>query len=139
MSEENQTQLTSDDLSLLDGGQQTDDASSDSKDQVDTSAENVDANGNDAANAVDTSDADDKNISAFGDNWREDIIKNLPEEQHDKARNYLKTRNSPYDIVRGAMSADQKITELTRDRVKIPTGENDDPKDVAAYRKDRRS
>lgn len=69
--------------------------------------------------------------------WRDRLASGLPEDQRGKAKDYLKTRSSPYDILRSGMAADSKISELMRDRVKIPTGKNDDPKDVAAYRKAR--
>lgn len=71
----------------------------------------------------------------FTDDWKEKAISGVPEPARKKAESYLKTRSSPYDILNGAMSADDKIRELTSTRVKIPTGKDDDPKEVAAYRK----
>lgn len=69
--------------------------------------------------------------------WRDRFANGLPEDQRGKAKDYLKNRSSPFDILRSGMAADSKISELTRDRVRVPTGKNDDPKDVAAYRKAR--
>lgn len=41
-----------------------------------------------------------------------------------------------HDVLRSAMAADAKISELTANRgVKIPTGKNDDPKALEEYRK----
>jgi hypothetical protein len=71
----------------------------------------------------------------FTDDWKEKAIAGVPESQRKKAEAYIARRSSPYDILNGAMSADDKIAELTRDRIKIPTGKDDDPKDVAAFRK----
>lgn len=71
----------------------------------------------------------------FGDNWRDQIAAGLPEDQRAKAQAWLKNRASPYDVLNAGMSADSKISQLMRERVKIPTGKDDDPKEVAAYRK----
>lgn len=80
--------------------------------------------------------APDATAALFGPQWRETAIAGMPEDQRDKATNYLKTRTSPYDVIRSAMAADSKISELTANRgVKVPTGKNDDPKDVEEYRK----
>lgn len=73
----------------------------------------------------------------WGSDWREKTLANLDETTREKADKFLKTRSSPYDVLRSALAADSKITELTNSRVKIPTGKDDDPKDVAAYRKAR--
>lgn len=74
----------------------------------------------------------------FGDNWRDQIASGLPADQQDKAKKFLAARQSPYDVLRTGMAADQKISELMRDRVRIPTGDGkDDPKEVELYRKAR--
>ena len=107
-----------------------------------------DAGGKDADNGAKeadaSADAGDKATpkpgmtDVFGDGWRDQIAGGLPSDQQDKAKKFLAARQSPYDVLRSAMSADQKISELMRDRVKIPTGDGkDDPKEVAAYRKAR--
>lgn len=74
----------------------------------------------------------------WNDKWREDAINNLglkDEKERKRAEDWLTKRSSPYEVIRAGLAADQKISELTRDRVKIPTGKNDDPKEVAAFRK----
>lgn len=76
-----------------------------------------------------------KPASWYTDDWKEKAIAGVPEPQRKKAESYLARRASPYDILNGAMSADDKIAELTRDRIKVPTGKDDDPKDIAAFRK----
>lgn len=73
----------------------------------------------------------------LGPDWREKFAAPLPDDQKPKALNWLKTRASPYEVVRSGMSADAKISELMRERVKLPNGKDDDPKDLAAYRKAR--
>ena len=94
--------------------------------------------GTDAAGSESASPADAAGSNPWGDKWRENIITGVPADQREKAQNYLKTRSSPYDILRSGMAADQKISELQANRgVKIPTGKNDDPKEVEAYRKAR--
>jgi hypothetical protein len=97
----------------------------------DTSTETTDTSDKDSGDKLDGS------RDLFGADWREKLTSALPEDQKPKAEQYLKTRSSPFEILRAGMSADAKISELTRDRVKIPTGKNDDPKDVAAFRKAR--
>lgn len=53
----------------------------------------------------------------------------------DKGTKYLKSRSSITDLLKAAFSADSKIAEISAGRVKVPTGKDDDPKDVAAYNK----
>ena len=118
-----------------------DDAAASGKGTTDTGAK--DSAKDPAKGATDASAPADKATpkpsmtDVFGDNWRDQIAGGLPTDQQDKAKKFLAARQSPYDVLRSAMSADAKISELTRDRVKIPTGERDDPKEVAAYRKAR--
>ena len=69
------------------------------------------------------------------ENWRDQIVSGLPETDRPKAQEWLKNRSSPFDVLRAGMSADARISELTRDRVKVPTGKNDDPKELTAFRK----
>lgn len=52
-----------------------------------------------------------------------------------KAEKWLGTRSSVRDIFKSAYSADSKISEISEGRIKVPTGKDDDPKDVAAFRK----
>lgn len=85
--------------------------------------------------ATQQSGGDQGNKDWFGPDWRDRITQGLPEDQRGKAADYLKVRNSPYDILRSGMAADSKIQELMQTRIKVPTGKGDDPKDVAAFRK----
>lgn len=73
----------------------------------------------------------------FGENWRDGWVEQLPSDQREQARNYLKTRTSPHEVLRAGINADAKISQIMAERVKIPTGKDDDPKDVEAYRKAR--
>lgn len=70
----------------------------------------------------------------FPENWRDQMIGQLSEGEREKGERFLKNRQSPIDVLRASLSADSKISELTRDRVKIP-GENADPKEVEQFRK----
>jgi hypothetical protein len=69
------------------------------------------------------------------DDWRDALVKDLPAEQKPKAQEFVKTRPSLNDIFRSALSADSKIQELSQNRVKLLTGKDDKPEEVAAYRK----
>ena len=79
--------------------------------------------------------ADASKPEGFGDDWKDRLLTGMPETQRERAQGYLSKRSSPYDVLNAALSADQKISELMRDRVKIPTGKNDDPKEVERFRK----
>lgn len=66
--------------------------------------------------------------------WRDKLVNGFPEDQRGKAKDYVTRRNSPYEIIRSGMTADAKIKELTETRIKLPTGKDDDPKELAAFR-----
>ena len=63
------------------------------------------------------------------------LLGGLSDEAKGKAEKWLGTRASIADLFKSAYSADGKIQELSQGRIKVPTGKNDDPKDVAAFRK----
>lgn len=96
-----------------------------------------------AGSADDTGATSDKSskvdgTNVWGENWRDTSVQGLgiqDEKERKAVQDWLAKRGSPFDVIRGAYNADKKISEITRDRVKIPTGKNDDPKEVAAYRK----
>jgi len=74
----------------------------------------------------------------WGDDWRDRAIVSLDikdEKERKRTLDWMAKKNNPAEIIRAGLHADQKISELTRERVKIPTGKNDDPKDIAAFRK----
>jgi hypothetical protein len=72
----------------------------------------------------------------FGDNWRDTIYDALPEaEKTPKTKDWLARRGGLSDVIRSGIHADATISKLTAERVKVPTGQNDDPKDVEAFRK----
>lgn len=72
----------------------------------------------------------------LGDDWLNTMFNAMPEaERTPKAKEYLGRRGSAADVIRSGMHADATISRLMSERVKIPTGQNDDPKDVAQYRK----
>lgn len=73
--------------------------------------------------------------SLFPENWRDQLVVGLPEEQRAKGKDWLAKRSSPYEVLRAGISADSKIQELSQGRVKIPTGKDDDPKELAQFRK----
>lgn len=73
----------------------------------------------------------------FDADWRDRMAAGLPNEQRSQAQNYLRTRTSPYEVLRAGINADAEISRLKQERVKIPTGQNDDPRDIEAYRKAR--
>ena len=128
---ENQDALSADDLAMVGG---SNDAGSDA-----AGAEDID----DAVASGDTPTGGSQQPAGatpfeFGSDWREKMVAGLPEGQHrDKALASLKTRNSPYDVLNATVAADAKISQLMAERVRVPTGDNDDPKDVAAYNKAR--
>lgn len=70
----------------------------------------------------------------FPDDWKNRLIEGMPADAIDKAKKYLGTRASAQDILKAALSADSKISEMAG-RLKPPTGKNDDPKDVVAWNK----
>lgn len=53
----------------------------------------------------------------------------------ERAEKWLGTRQSIKDLFTGAYNADSKINELTSSRIKVPTGKDDDPKEVERFRK----
>lgn len=74
----------------------------------------------------------------FPDNWRERQVSMLPADQQEKALKALKAFASPADHVRSTLSAASKINEVTeraKGLVKIPTGKDDKPEDIAAFEK----
>lgn len=73
----------------------------------------------------------------FDSDWRDRMAAGLPNEQRSQAQNYLKTRTSPYEVLRAGINADAEISRLKQERVKIPTGQGDDPRDIEAYNKAR--
>ena len=91
------------------------------------------------AKAAEPSQADKDVVDLLGPNWRDRIVTapGFKDEERTKIKAYLDRRGSIYDVLRSGANSDQKISELMRDRVKIPTGKNDDPKEIAAYRKAR--
>ena len=66
--------------------------------------------------------------------WRAKYTEGLPAELADKAKKYLERRASPQELLKSALAADGKISELST-RVKLPAGKGDDPADVEAFRK----
>jgi len=111
----------------------------DADDTVDTGADEGGAGTQEttkvAAGAADKATDGQMTAANWDEKWRDKMIAGLPETQREKAKPYLAKRSSPYDVLNAALSADAKISEVTRDRVKIPTGKNDDPKEVERFRK----
>lgn len=131
--EDNENQsLSADDLAML-GNQDTGASGDEAGNKPSADAEKK--SGTEPTNA--TSEGEPVKPLDFSERWRDEIAAGLPADQRDKAKQYLKTRNSPYEVLRAGMSADAKISELMATRVKIPTGKDDDPKDVASYAKAR--
>lgn len=55
-----------------------------------------------------------------------------------KAEERAKRASSPAELLRSVMAADSKINDVTnqlKDRIKVPTGKDDKPEEVAAFRK----
>ena len=72
----------------------------------------------------------------FPDNWKDLLLSGLPEDQRTivaKSKR-LDRASSPIDLVRTIVAQDSRIGELSN-RVKLPTGKDDDAKEVAAFRK----
>jgi hypothetical protein len=65
----------------------------------------------------------------FPDDWKTRLLAGFDGEVKTKAEKYLGTRASLPDILRAALSADSRISDATKGRVKVPTGK-DDPKEV---------
>ncbi len=77
---------------------------------------------------------DGKQAAQAAEDWRAKFVEGLPAELADKGKKYLERRASPQELLKSALAADGKISELSG-RVKVPTGKGDDPADVEAYRK----
>ncbi|MCB0252162.1 MAG: hypothetical protein KDI55_00350 [Anaerolineae bacterium] len=58
----------------------------------------------------------------------------MPAEEAAKTKSYLGRHANLQSIIRSAVNADARINQALQGRVKIPTGEGDDPKDVEAFR-----
>lgn len=132
---DNQEQFTADDLAVLDDKPAADaaPAKTDSAPAPDAKAPTTTDAGRTESNKPTTTPA-----NAWGENWRDEAIKTLAlkdEKEVAKAKDWLGKRSSPSEVIRAGLEADRRISEITRDRVKIPTGKDDDPKDVAAFRK----
>jgi hypothetical protein len=70
--------------------------------------------------------------------WRSTYLEGLDDGLKDRASKYLERRKGHNDVLRSALEADGKISELSeslKGRIKLPTGQNDDPADIAAFRK----
>lgn len=87
--------------------------------------------------------ADGKTIEAKGNmpdysltaEMRQFLLGKLGPDAKAKAEKWLGTRSSITDLFNGAYNADAKIQELAQGRVKVPTGKDDKPEDVQAFRK----
>lgn len=107
-------------------------ARSDSAPSRDTQApERSDSGGDQAETRTTPAKAED----IFGDNWRDQWVAALPEDERNTAKGWLSKRSSPHEVLRAGLYADRKIQEVTQGRVKLPTGKDDDPKEVSQFRK----
>jgi hypothetical protein len=101
-----------------------------------------DAGGGDKGQAAKIG-ADGKPIEAKGNmpdysltaEMRQFLLGGLGTDAKAKAEKWLGTRSSISDLFKGAYNADAKIQELAQGRVKVPTGKDDKPEDVQAFRK----
>lgn len=130
---DNEEQFSAEDLAVLDRGGGESDQAKGGADQGAGKSDPVDQG--DKGKADQGREEPARRENQFPDNWREQYIVGLPEDQREKAKNWLSKRSSPYEVLRAGINADQKIQDLAQNRVKVPTGKEDDPKDVAAFRK----
>jgi hypothetical protein len=76
----------------------------------------------------------------FPDDWADRMLKSsgLNDDAAEKAKKFFERRKSPADVLKSALSADSRISELSEDlkgRLKPLTGKDDKPEDVAAWNK----
>jgi hypothetical protein len=70
--------------------------------------------------------------------WRTSYLDGLDDGLKDRASKYLERRKGHNDVLKSALEGESKISELSNEiksRIKIPTGKDDKPEDIEAFRK----